>query len=121
MLMIFNFRTAWSARGFHYWFWPAAALALGTIVISVMGLATVSGRGSAVLHYSPAFGIDRIGPWQAAYIPAVFAGSLLAINTALAGAYYEKYRPISFLIGIFTVLYEIGFLVAAALIVLLNR
>lgn len=114
-------RAAWEHRGMHYWFWPAAALTVSSLVVGILGVAPLHNRQSVVLHYTPAFGIDRLGPWYAALVPAALALLVLAVNTIAAVRLLHREAPIAYLIGTFTAILEFGFLAASVLVVLLNR
>ncbi len=72
------------------------------------------------LHYNVYLGVDRFGPWQAAFtLPAIGLG-LLVVNLCFEAAFFRRERMLAHFFAIATLVSEIILLVAMVLLVLLN-
>lgn len=71
---------------------------------------------SIPLHYTTAFGIDRIGPWYSAFVLPVSGTLLVIANAFLIVLVIEHHRVAAQLTVGLTVLMEVTLFVAAVLI-----
>lgn len=111
----------WQIAGVRYWLYAAAGLSALSIVYSAIGLWPLRRADALVLHYTPVFGIDRIGPWEHAFFPALLAIVVLVINSLLVSALANRHRGFLPTLGVFTVALEAGCFAAAIVVVSLNR
>lgn len=111
----------WQITPERYWFFASCGLAIIAAAYATIGLWPLHAADALVLHYTPVFGIDRIGPWGYAYFPSVLAVVVLLINSLLISALATRQRRFLSTLGAFTVALEIGCVMAAVVVVNLNR
>ncbi len=67
------------------------------------------------LHYTIAFGIDRIGPWYSAFLLPASGAAIVVANIILASLLVEHQRVTAQLIIVLTLLMELTLLTGAFL------
>ncbi len=74
-----------------------------------------------ILHYNVYFGVDIIGIWWQAYFFPLISLAIMLINTVLAYfAFSSQERIISYVLLLSALLVQIGALIVAASIILIN-
>ena len=102
--------------------WGSAALGvLVTIAVGLFGVIPLRTHSSIVLHYSTSYGIDRVGPWYAGFVPVALSAVTLAVNFFLTRMIAARHRLLSSIMGAFTAALAAGFAAATVIIVALNR
>lgn len=111
----------WQIMEVRYWFFAALGLTIVALGCAAIGLWPLRHADALVLHYTPVFGIDWIGPWWYAFLPSTLAVTALVINSLLMSALATRHRGFLQTVGACTAALEIGCVIAAVIIINLNR